>query len=174
MQLERKREMDQQLLKKLLLWISTHELSSYNSENLKRDLNIDIPPLSTPFLVVEAILCTALTSAQAKTTLIYPSTQDELFDLILTFFEELSDYKSEFEKIFSPKTTTLEYFNFLPLIKKLVTKIFHNYIHTSLDKLTYGVIFFKLFYIWLTDNTPDFSFTSHQINRLAEIIYQQS
>jgi len=166
--------MDKDLLKKLIYWISNHEFSSYTSEDIARDLKIDIENLSTAFLVIEAILFTTLSTAQTKTNIEHPSTEDDFFELMLTFFEELSDYKVPFAKIFNVQKISPDYFSLLPIINKLVINFFHSYIQTFLDKITYNILFLKIFHVWLTDTTEDLSRTSHQINHITKIIYQPS
>lgn len=166
--------MDLNVLKKLTGWIACHGFSAYTSENITRDLNINTPHLSTPTAVIETLFFCVLDNAQKETTIQNPNSEDELFDLILTFFEKLADYKSDLKKIAFKKEFNFQYLKLPGLTEKLSSKIFYNFIQTSLDKFTYNLFFLKIFYVWLKDETKDFSNTSHEINYLIKLVSSPS
>jgi hypothetical protein len=163
--------MDQQQLRQLVHWIAINGMNSYTPGLIAHDLNLDtsiIPPTSSS--VLDKVFSNALISAKTITNIQYPKTEDELFDLTLTFFEELTLYKPDFQIIFNKNKISLDYLDFVPIVDKITTTIFYTYRHTFFDKVTYKIIFIKLFYNWINDLTQDLSHTSHQINQISKII----
>ncbi|MDP3935458.1 MAG: hypothetical protein Q8Q56_00470, partial [Alphaproteobacteria bacterium] len=88
--------MNQNSLKEIINWIATHGIKAYSAQTVARDLNI---PLDESFhsatSVISNVLLDAFNASQLTTGIDSPTTVDDFFDLMLTFLENLSDYRSD-------------------------------------------------------------------------------
>lgn len=165
--------MDKDTLKHIIKWIAEHGIQTY-SPNLIAE-KFSLPLASVPnsaYKIIEEMLLISINTTQTKTCIGFPQTEDEMFDFMLTFFEELQECKHAFQILFN-KTGLLEieYLNLFSVIKTLLNYFFQKYSKTFADDFTYALFFLKIFYVWLNDETRDLSVTSHEINRFSYLIH---
>jgi len=116
----------------------------------------------------------ALNAAQLTTDIKSPASTDDFFDLMLTFLENLSDYKSDFQILFNQKNLSFENFNLVPVINELTQTLLNSKIETFLDKITHTLIICNILYTWINDATPDLSSTLTKINHVSQSIFISS
>lgn len=113
---------------------------------------------------IKKTLILNLQTTQQKIGILNPATKDELFDFLLTFFEELNLEHKEILKTISLITN--------PQATNAITQqIFFNYISTPYDTLTLNILFIHLIYTWQNDFSADLSTLTHKINTLVQNIY---
>lgn len=169
---ELKREMNPDTLKKIIGWIADHGMDAYSAQTARRDLNI---PIDSAFdsaeRVIKAALIGALNSAMIETDINTAKSPDELFDLILTFLENLDDYKTEFQTMFSYSNLTIKYISLTPILDNITSIMFKPYIKTVFDKLTYNAIMANIFYTWISDETQDLVTVLDKISHISKSIF---
>lgn len=159
-------------LKEIIRWIATHGIQTYSVETTERDLNIQLDEsFHSAHSVISTVLLGAFKSAQLTTGIESPTSADDFFDVMLTFLENLADYKADFQIIFSRDNLSFESFNLAPTLNELTQKMLSSKIETFLDKLTYSIIICSILYEWIKDKTPDLAFTSDKINHISQNIF---
>lgn len=172
---ELKKEMNSDYLKKTISWLSTFGIHAYTYEIVSRDLNITLDPaLINAQAVLKTALIEALNSAKLIAGIETAKTADDLFDLILTFLEELSIYHADFQIMFSTSKINVRYIELAPVLDIITSTIFSCYINTFLDKITYNILMGHIFYAWLNDHSEDLSSVSHTINHTVKNILDQN
>lgn len=107
-----------------------------------------------------------LKATQTITGINAPRNQDELFDFLLTFFEQLS-IESAFLKELPIVSVTKETL----FIHSLTKEIFLYYLKTPYDHITLNITIISLFYTWQHDVTVDLSVLTHKINCLTKTLH---
>lgn len=159
-------------LKEIISWIATHGIKAYSVETIGRDLNIQLDEsFHSAHSVISTALLDALKAAQLTTGIESPTSADDFFDVMLTFLENLTDYKADFQIIFSRDNLNFESFNLAPTLNELTQKILSSKIETFFDKLTYSIIICSILYEWMKDQTPDLAPTSDKINHISQNIF---
>jgi hypothetical protein len=159
-------------LKEIISWIATYGIKAYSPETIARDLNISLDEsLQSAHSAISAVLRNAFNAAQFTTGFTSPTSADEFFDVMLTFLENLSDYKTDIQRIFNQDALSFESFRLTPVLTELTHTLFASKIETFLDKLTYTIIVCNILYEWLTDSTPDLAHTSTKINNVSKNIF---
>lgn len=162
-------------LKEIINWIATHGIKAYSVKTIERDLNIQIDEsFHNAHSVISKVLLDALNAAQLTTGIDTLASSDDFFDLMLTLLENLSDYKADLQIIFNRDNLSLESFNLVSVLNELTQTIFSSKIETFLDKFTYNIIICNILYTWISDETPDFSYTSTKINHVSQSIFISS
>lgn len=159
-------------LKEIISWIAIHGIKAYSPETVARDLNISLDEsFHSAHSAISTVLCDAFNTAQLTTEIDSPTSADDFFEIMLTFLETLSDYKSDFELIVNRDNLSFESFSLAPTLNKLTQKLCASKIETFLDKLTYSIIVCSIFYEWLQDSTPDLAHTTTKINHASQNIF---
>lgn len=160
------------MLKSVIHWIAQHGVSAYDAHKIADDLKISIDylPISAES-AVKLVFDEGISKILHSTNMNAQSNADELFDTLLTFFEHLAEYKASLKQIFNQQTLSLRHLDFLPLLNKTSHRFFKSDIKTFLDKATYSLIFAKLFYTWIHDNSQELATTTHAINQTCQAIY---
>ncbi len=162
-------------LKEIIHWIATHGIKAYSAQNIESDLNIPLDEsLHSAHSVISKVLLDALDAAQLTTGIDSLASTDDFFDLMLTFLENLSEYKFDFQTLFNPDNLSFECFDLAPVLNELTHKILSSKIETFLDKITYTIIICNILYTWINDETPDLSSTSTKINHVSQTIFTSS
>lgn len=120
------------------------------------------------------IMLEGLKYTQTQTGVDYPQTQDELFDFILTFLEGLKEHKPTLNSQLTLDKCGVILLEYSPVIHQLTKTIFAAHIKTHLDHLTVDILFLKILYVWINDETPDISATMDEINYLTRIIFSSA
>lgn len=164
--------MNPDTLKKIIGWIADHGMDAYSAQTARRDLNI---PIDSAFdsaeRVITAALIGALNSAMIETEIETAKSPDELFDLILTFLENLDDNKTEFQTMFSYSNLNIKYLSLAPILNNVTCIIFKPFVKTFFDNFTYNAIMANIFYTWISDETQDLSIVSDKINHISKSIF---
>lgn len=169
---ELKREMKLDTLKKIIGWIADHGIDAYSQNAVSRDLNISIDSaFDSVQSIIKAILIGALDSATIETDFETAKTPDDLFDLILTFLENLEGYKADFQRIFSRSNLTIKYISLTPILDNITSIMFKPYIKTVFDKLTYNAIMANILHTWINDETPDLATVLDKISHISKSIF---
>jgi hypothetical protein len=159
-------------LKEFISWIATHGIKAYSPETVARDLNISLDAsCHSAHSAISTLLCEAFTTAQLTTEIDSPTSADDFFEVMLTFLENLSDYKTDLETIFNRDSLSFKNFSLAPTLNKLTQTLFESKIETFLDNLTYNIIICSIFYEWLQDSTPDLSHSATKINHASQNIF---
>lgn len=167
--------MNHNSLKEIISWIATHGINAYSEKTIEHDLNIQIDEsFHSAHSVISKVLMDALNAAQLTTDIKSPASTDDFFDLMLTFLENLSDYKSDFQILFNQKHLSFENFNLVPVINELTQTLLNSKIETFLDKITHTLIICNILYTWINDETPDLSSTLTKINHVSQSIFISS
>lgn len=168
---ELKREMNPETLKKIMGWIADHRLDAYSAETVSHDLDMSIDStLDSAHAVIKTVLMNALNSGGGIRGTDTSETSDDLFDVILTFLENLNEYKTAFQRIFSPSKLSIQYINLTPIIGDVSGIVFKPYIETFLDNLTYNVIMATILHAWINDETADLSRVYDRVNHISKSI----
>ena len=167
--------MNQNTLKKVIQWIAEHGIDAYCKKTIRHDLQIDEEfNLNGAHDVIRIILIDALNSAIRETGIETAKNPDELFDVVLTFLEQLNDYKPAFQKLFSRNTINLEYVKLAFVYDEITQIIFKPNIETFFDTVTYNIIMVNILYTWINDDTPDLSTVSNTINYITTQIFNKN
>ncbi|QOL19592.1 hypothetical protein [Candidatus Bodocaedibacter vickermanii] len=167
--------MNHNSLKEIISWIATHGINAYSAKTIERDLNIQIDEsFHSAHSVISKVLMDALNAAQITTNIKSPASTDDFFDLMLTFLENLSDYKADFQTLFNQKNLSFENFNLVPVVNELTQTLLNSKIETFLDKITHTLIICNILYTWINDETPDLSSTLTKINHVSQSIFVSS
>jgi hypothetical protein len=115
---------------------------------------------------LKLLMLNNLKATQTITSINAPKNQDELFDFLLTFFEQLS-----VESAFLKELSTVNVIKEAPFIHSLTKEIFGYYIKTPYDHVTLNITLMSLFYAWQHDATADLSVLTHKINSLTQMLH---
>ncbi len=163
--------MDLTTLKKIINWLVVNGRQNYNLHQVATDLKLPLNSLpTTPYDIVFKIFHLALKSTQTEVGLSTATSQDELFDVLLTFFEHLSFCRSEFKTLYN-QSFSLSDVKMLKHLHSIAQLLFKHHINNSIDSLTYTGIFTHLVHEWVHDTSEDLPKTSHQINKVTRLIY---
>lgn len=162
-------------LKKIISWIATHGIKAYSAKTIEQDLNISLDEsLHSASSVISEVLHSAFNSAKLTTGIQYSKSADDFFDLLLTALENLSEYKSDFQRLFDRDNMDFKTFDLAPVLNEITHTILSSKIETFLDKITYNIIICNILYTWTSDETVDLSPTLTKINHISQTIFTPS
>lgn len=162
--------MDKDTLEKIIHWCAQNGKEKYAPHVISQQLNIPQNQIPLGFeTLIDSLFERALAIAHNETGIVDPASQDDLFDTLLTFFEQLTPVHDSLSELFNKHTLSLSDLTLMPGIISLTQGIFHC-CNTS-DNLTYTLIFCHIFYTWLGETDANLPKTSHRINTATQLIY---
>lgn len=163
--------MDRQTLEKIIHWTALNGKDKYLPQHISAELQIqthEIP--ATVIELVSKLLYKALKHAQKVTEVTEAKSQDELFDLLLTFFETLDTIHQPLATLLNKNTLSISDLSLTAQIYGLSDTIFNSYIQTPIDTGTYAIALTHVLYTWLAETDPILPKTTHRINTLTQLI----